>query len=609
MRLPFTLLFISLLSLPFAHADVVLLNDSGEKQAIHESIELLEDPAGSLQIADVTKRSIAEKFKKPGSDYFSLGFTESAYWYRFTVENPYATNQKRLLLLRTPWIDQVDLYIPIADGAYQHRRMGDKLPFKQREIEHHQFISTLEVPPGTSAYLMRIYTPKPFMTPLFLMEPVTFIQTEWMRVAYYGVIFGSLFIMLLYNGIIYFSIRDRRYLFYCLYLASFFIMNFSYNGFSYQFLWPESPDWTRWSYSLSIYLFQITGLLFAISFLSSRTRMPKLHKLIRLYILFLLTAPLLTFLSGNDLLFNKLAIYSIFLYSPLIALAGLLALLSGFRAARFFVIASLASLGGAFFTAMTVAGFLSYSFISYHAVEFGLLIDMALLSLAMADRINLMNIEREIVQQRAMDREHAANSALQQAKQGLEIIIEKRTAELTQAKNKAEKMARVDVLTGASNRRAFEESAAAEFSRSRRHETHLSLFLFDIDNFKTINDTYGHSAGDAVIRHAAKLSREEVREIDTVGRVGGEEFAILLPETSLAQALEIAERIQQKMMKSIIESNGREIRYTASFGVASLEPEHDSLETAIQNADAAMYISKRSGRNRVTCWTTEINKP
>jgi len=88
MRFSFALLFISLLSLPFAHADVLILNDSGEKQVVHESIELLEDPAGNLQIADVTKHSVAEKFKKPGSDYFSLGFTESAYWYRFTVENP-----------------------------------------------------------------------------------------------------------------------------------------------------------------------------------------------------------------------------------------------------------------------------------------------------------------------------------------------------------------------------------------------------------------------------------------------------------------------------------------------------------------------------------------
>ena len=594
---------LALLWLTSGYAEVIDLKEQDKQLVVHSSIEILEDPAGTLDLNDVLHSKSNKEFTPPGKEYFSLGFTDSVYWYRFTINNTTATPQQRLLVLRTAWIDSVELYIPSFDDSYQRKLMGDNLPFEEREFNHHQFISGLNIPPGESIYLMRISTPKPFMTPLFLWEPDAFNHFEWSYAAYYGAIFGSLLLMFFYNGIIYFSIRDRRYLYYCLYLAMFFIMNFTYSGFSYQYLWPEATHWTSWSYNLFVYLFQISGLLFAISFLNSRKRMPLLHRILISYIALLLAAPLLTFLTANELLYNILAIYSVFLYSPLVAFAGLLALFKGFRAARFFVIASLASLIGAFFTALTVAGILPYSFITFHAVELGLLIDMVLLSLAMADRINLMNIEKEVAQQRAIDKELISKTLLQQAKLNLEETVELRTAELVQAKETAEKLARIDKLTGVSNRRAFEEQAAIEYTRAKRNSRLLSVILFDVDNFKTINDTFGHKMGDTVLRNVANLAQMIIRDIDRLGRVGGEEFAILLPETGIEQATEVAERIRQKMMSTCIEIEGRQLSYTSSFGVATLEPGHLSLEEALRNADSAMYRSKRNGRNLVTTWT------
>ena len=581
---------------------MIILNELDDRQVVHSSIEYLEDKTGTLTIDDVANGPVKNDFTSPGKDYFSLGFTNSAYWYRFTINNITPNTMQRLLVLRTAWIDNVDLYLPSADGSFQHKRMGVWLPFQEREFTHHQFISSLLIPPGESVYLMRISTPKPFMTPLFLWEPQAFNSFEWSNATYYGVIFGSILIMFLYNGIIYFSIRDRRYLYYCLYLVMFFIMNFTYNGFSYQYLWPDSTRWASWSYCLFVYLFQISGLLFAISFLNSRKRMPRMHRILQAYIALLLAVPLLTFFAGNELLFNKLAIYSIFLYSPLVAFAGLLALLTGFRAARFFIIASLATLIGAFFTALTVAGLLPYSFVSFHAVEFGLMIDMVLLSLAMADRINLMNIEKEAAQQRAISKDKISRNLLQQAKENLEETVERRTAELVQAKETAELMARIDKLTGVFNRRAFEEQAAVEYIRAKRQRHPLTVILLDIDNFKAINDTYGHKIGDTVLCNVAEVVQKNIREIDCLGRIGGEEFAILLPETGITQGTEIAERIRHKMMTSSIDLEGHQICYTSSFGVATLEPDHPSLEEALRNADKAMYNSKRNGRNLVTTW-------
>ncbi len=586
-----------------APADVIVLDDDVERQVVHPHIELLEDPSGKLTLADVTQGDAAQQFRAAGDRYFSLGFTRSVYWYRFTVHNPTPQPTIRVLALDTPWIDRADLFVPVVGGRYERIVMGDEQPFTEREIQHNQYLNTLLVPPGRTTYLMRVRSDDPFMTPLTLRMPSFFDENEWQLGIYYGIFYGSLLVMLLYNGIIFLSIRDPRYFFYCLYLATFFMMNFTYNGFSYQFLWPEETQWVNWSYGLFITLFQVTGMLFAFSFLNPRKRLPRLNRVMKGFLVLLIGSLLLAYVSGDRMLYNMLPIYGVFIYSPLVALAGIVALYKGYRAARFFVFASLATLVGAFFSALTVSGFLPYTFINYHAAEIGLLADMILLSLAMADRINLMRIEREDAHQRAIEKELLAKETLNRAKENLELTVERRTQDLQAAKEEAEKLARIDVLTGVANRRSFEELAQSEYARALRHERELAIIVFDIDRFKSINDTYGHHAGDQVISHAARLSMDAVRDIDTVGRMGGEEFAILLPETSAEQAADIAERLREQMTRSLISDDGRDISYTASFGVSTVLPSDTTTEPAIRRADQAMYAAKRQGRNRVVAWT------
>ena len=571
-----------------AGAGELVISDSVDYQYVHSSIEILEDKKGILALEDVTSGTASMGFHDAGEDYFGLGFTKSVYWYKFTLNNPYPQSRVRILSLDAAWLDNVELYVATPAGAYERIVMGDQLPFEQRTISHHHFLNKLVVPPGSTSYLLRVNTSDPFMTPITLRAPADFDEREWLQGVYYGMFYGGLLIMLLYNGIIFLSIRDRRYFFYCLYLAAFFLMNFSYNGFAYQYLWPDSPRWANYSYGLFINLFQITGMLFAFSFLNPRKRMPHMYSVMKGFLAFLIIAPPLTYLIGDRVFYNMVPIYSIFIYSPLVALAGIVALLKGFRAARFFVLASLATLVGAFFSALTVSGFLPYSFLTFHAVEFGLLADMVLLSLAMADRINLTHIKQEGIQQRAKDT--------------LEQKVALRTQDLLEAKEEAERLARIDGLTGVANRRSFQEIAREEYTRAHRHNRDLAVIVFDLDHFKHINDSFGHQAGDLVINHAAKLATDAVREIDTVGRMGGEEFAILLPETDSGQAAEIAERLRDQMERSLVSDDGRETSYTASFGIAQVEDGDITTESALKRADMAMYATKNSGRNRVTIW-------
>jgi diguanylate cyclase (GGDEF)-like protein len=157
-----------------------------------------------------------------------------------------------------------------------------------------------------------------------------------------------------------------------------------------------------------------------------------------------------------------------------------------------------------------------------------------------------------------------------------------------------------DGLTRAHNKRAFGEALEREVSRARRYKRPLSLVLFDLDHFKRVNDTYGHLAGDAVLRHAAGVVSANVRREDMLARVGGEEFALLTPEISLAGARVVAEKLRALLERTPVPLEHGPLPVSASFGAATLG--HDppmSVDELYADADARLYAAKRGGRNRV----------
>jgi diguanylate cyclase (GGDEF)-like protein len=162
-----------------------------------------------------------------------------------------------------------------------------------------------------------------------------------------------------------------------------------------------------------------------------------------------------------------------------------------------------------------------------------------------------------------------------------------------------------DHLTGVANRRAFFEAAELELTRNRRQPRPTALILLDADHFKRINDRHGHPGGDAVLRQLGQLLLATFRLVDVVARVGGEEFAVLLPSCELDGALTVAERLRAMVMRHPVGFDGAAIEYTISAGVAVCDGEALSLETLMKRADQAMYAAKAGGRNRVEHWTPE----
>ncbi len=162
-----------------------------------------------------------------------------------------------------------------------------------------------------------------------------------------------------------------------------------------------------------------------------------------------------------------------------------------------------------------------------------------------------------------------------------------------------QQLAITDGLTGLYNRRHFFALAERELERARRYGHPLSVILLDLDHFKHVNDTYGHSVGDEALRVVAARCRECLRSIDHLGRYGGEEFAALLPENDLDGARAAAERLRQCIAESPVETSQGLLPLTISLGVAALDESCPDLATLLSRADAALYVAKKEGRNRV----------
>jgi diguanylate cyclase (GGDEF)-like protein/PAS domain S-box-containing protein len=177
--------------------------------------------------------------------------------------------------------------------------------------------------------------------------------------------------------------------------------------------------------------------------------------------------------------------------------------------------------------------------------------------------------------------------------------IERDLTEYKRLQSHLEDMANTDSLTGLSNRQYFMHQAEKEFTRARRYARPLSVVMIDVDHFKSINDRYGHAVGDIVLREVSAICQCSLRGTDVLGRVGGEEFVLLLPDTPQANAIYVAERMREQLEKTPVQVENLVISITASFGVASLLDADINFNDILERADVAMYHAKHEGRNKV----------
>ncbi len=200
-----------------------------------------------------------------------------------------------------------------------------------------------------------------------------------------------------------------------------------------------------------------------------------------------------------------------------------------------------------------------------------------------------------------------ANDFLRKPVDDLELIarannmlqLRERQLELAEANERLLILATTDSLTGLSNRRHFLEKLSEEISRAQRYGRPCAVAMVDADHFKSVNDTYGHEVGDRVLKQLSKLMSDEIRDVDCVGRLGGEEFAILLPETNVEGGKIFCERLLQRIRDAEIDLGETILRYTVSVGLTEVCKGELKTDVILNRADEALYVAKESGRDRV----------
>ncbi len=226
----------------------------------------------------------------------------------------------------------------------------------------------------------------------------------------------------------------------------------------------------------------------------------------------------------------------------------------------------------------------------------------------LAARFNQMRAQLNAANEQLRGRVESADRELREA---YERLIQQQK-ELESSNAELEALSRTDPLTGLGNRRAFQEAMEQDIALFRRHGDPASLLILDLDNFKAINDTWGHDTGDRILKAFAGLIREQCRETDTTCRMGGEEFAVFLRRCDARGAQRTAEKLRRTVeaMEVPTEDGGQQLHVTVSIGIATLSLEEGvtSSRALCRAADQAMYASKRRGRNRVTNYTTLIHE-
>jgi signal transduction histidine kinase/CheY-like chemotaxis protein len=375
-------------------ASAVEFDEFTQSLPLGRSLQMFEDPSGLASIADVRAQAAAGNFKPHDKATLNAGYSRSAFWLKIDLHyrpsNP-AAQRTWLLELAYPPLDHLDLYTADANGDYRLvRQTGDAWPFASREIRQNNYLFDLSFKPDqTQTVYLRLASEGSIQAPVTLWSSTAYLEDQPVRLYVLGIIYGVLLGMVVYNLFIFLSVRDTSYLYYIFYIASFGLYQLSVNGAAVEYFWPDNPWWANAATPFFIGCAGLFGSQFARSFLQTKTHSRWLDRLLIGLIAFGALVMGLSLMTSYALAL-RLATTLALTFTVVIFAAGILAWWRGLRVARYFIIAWSAFLLGGVVNTLMVLGLLPNVFLTMYASQIGSAIEVALLSLALADRINAM---------------------------------------------------------------------------------------------------------------------------------------------------------------------------------------------------------------------------
>ena len=573
-------IFLSLFILPlilFAQ-ETLVINDSSPA-FFDFTLGVYEDKNSSLTIETIQK----VKIFSPASNKISNGYSHASFWYTFNIKNETKSTVEYYLKSTENFIDKLDCYVVSEDHSYVSDKEGPGyfIDGQKNLLKKPAFAITLQ-PNETKHVYIRMFSIFPSMTSFYILNKEDLHTYVLEYQTYYSLYIGAVLALILYNLFIFFFSQNIAYLYYVLYAAPFLSWQMRMNGFFPFDTFSSST--TFYLHGLLTPFFIAFIIFFSREVLDTKKLFPKIDKVVLAMGFFYL---LLTVASIFDI-HRATAIATAFvpIVLPFLLFIGFKSYFTGNKTALFYIVAQLIFLTTSIMFSMTVNGHLNYTLLTRHGLVLGSTLEMILFSLALAYKIKALQNEKiEII--------NRANAEL-------DFKIQERTKELERSKDELKELASRDPMTGLNNRRSFFEISEELLHLARREAQPITIIMFDLDNFKNINDTYGHAVGDQVITNFASLLKS-TRSGDVPARFGGEEFVLLLPNTNKERALNIANNIRIEAEEQNIQvDDSTLLSYSVSGGIGccNVENDHD-IHKALHQADKNLYQAKNSGKNTI----------
>ncbi|MFJ7667224.1 diguanylate cyclase [Lysinibacillus sp. NPDC097195] len=543
--------------------------------------DIFRDPSKSIAIEDILSGQYDQSFEKSTDNYLFFWHTKDTIWLRLNVGDIIQDKQASYWFESVDKLDNIEMYLVKDDGSYTVQKSGIA-HIKEQKIHYRSNLFTITDPTITEIYV-KLDGALPISLISYLSTTDSFIEKTISYKFFVGIFYGFMLALLIYNLFLFFSLKEKAYFYYVLYMCSFIFYQATMNSLDIEIAGQFLPEWFFLrSLVIGGNLLLIFMILFSTEFLELKKYLPKFYLIARGLLWVAILSLIAVFFIPNVAIVNNFTtIFAVALLSFL-WLCGLLVWLKGQKMARFYLVGWTVLLGSVIVQALAFLSILPFHPRIFEDVPaIGATFEAIFLSLALGDKINLIKKEHQEMQLVLTET--------------LEHKVQERTQELEKAKQELENIANTDKLTQIPNRVRLDYVLDEALTLAHQQATPLSIILLDIDYFKAVNDEFGHQVGDLVLVNAAALFKDSIRAQDTLGRWGGEEFLVICPETTLQEAVQLAETLRQRLENHTFPIVQRK---TSSFGVAAYIQD-DNVTTMLTRCDQALYQAKNNGRNCV----------
>lgn len=578
-----------------------LLVERQDSYSLSRYFSSLQNASAPLTLEQVISRRAEFKAADPESvAATNFGLTQNEVWLHLDFATGDALPSRWILEVGHASLDAIDLYLAEQGGSYRHEQAGDLLPFSTKTLPHRHHLFDLQLQPDTTYSLyLRVTSEGTLSVPVTLWQPDALWRSDQLSYSLLSLYYGLLGGLLVYNLFLFLSLREKLYLIYVPFVAFLALGQAGLAGLVGQFLVPDNAFLTHLSPTASVSLAGLFGAIFVQRFVGQTPRNLRLQWLMpaigSFYALTFVCTVFVSYYHGA-LLVNLTSL----LFAVAAMVLGGVSLYRRQPGARFFFLAWIFLLTSILVMALHNLGVLPSNAFTANALLFGSAAEMLLLSLALADRINSIQTAQDKAQQDALAVNRDMLSALRENERLLESRVAMRTLELEEAntqlqlsKRLLEQQANHDALTGLANRKLLNDRLQGAVQRARRQQSGFALMVIDLDWFKAVNDQHGHQAGDRVLVEIARRLQSCLRDVDTVARVGGDEFVLIIESIDDQSAVSvIRDKLRQAVLQPIQLDNGTRVSVGMSIGVALYPQQAQDIELLFSVADRAMYSSK-----------------